>query len=57
MFEDGAVIDAVVAQNEAQRREMWERREAAAELTLTLPNLINNDVAVPLDKVELPCRC
>ena len=29
MFEDGAVIDAVVAQNEAQRREMWERREAA----------------------------
>ncbi|NCX08805.1 MAG: FAD-binding oxidoreductase [Rhodobacteraceae bacterium] len=52
MFEDGAVIDAVVAQNEAQRREMWERREAAAELTLTLPNLINNDVAVPLDKVE-----
>jgi hypothetical protein len=31
---------------------MWERREAAAELTLTLPNLINNDVAVPLDKVE-----
>lgn len=52
MFEDGAVLDAVVAQNEAQRREMWERREAAAELTLTLPNLINNDVAVPLDKVE-----
>jgi FAD/FMN-containing dehydrogenase len=52
MFEDGAVIDAVVAQNEAQRREMWGRRETAAELTLTLPNLINNDVAVPLDKVE-----
>ena len=52
MFHEGAVIDAVVAQNEAQRQEMWERREAAAELTLTLPNLINNDVAVPLDQIE-----
>ncbi|MDQ2090719.1 FAD-binding oxidoreductase [Marimonas arenosa] len=50
-FEDGAILDAVVAQNEAQRREMWERREAAAEVTLSRQPIQNNDVAVPLDQV------
>jgi len=49
----GAILDAVVAQNSAQRAEMWDRREAAAELTLRLPNLVNNDVAVPLDQVPV----
>lgn len=51
LFEGGAVIDATVAQNEAQRAEMWERREAAAEVLLTHKPLINHDIAVPLDKV------
>ena len=51
MFEDGMVLDAVVAQTEAQRREMWERREAAAEIALSRRPVIINDVAVPLDKV------
>ena len=32
LLETGALLDATVAQNEAQRREMWGRREAAAEL-------------------------
>ena len=53
LFEDGEVLDAVVAQNEAQRREMWERREAAAEVVLSHQPLQNNDVAVPLDKVDV----
>jgi len=52
-LEHGAILDAVVAQNSFQRAEMWERREAAAELTLRLPNLVNNDVAVPLDQVPI----
>lgn len=52
LFEQGAVIDAQVAQNDAQRAEMWERREAAAEVVLTRKPLVNNDVAVPLDKVQ-----
>ena len=52
MFETGEVIDAVVAQNEAQRREMWARREAAAEVTLSHQPIQNNDIAVPLDKVD-----
>ncbi|THD72073.1 FAD-binding oxidoreductase [Thalassobius vesicularis] len=52
MFEEGAVLDAVVAQNEAQRREMWERREAAAEISLSRKPAIVSDIAVPLDKVD-----
>jgi FAD/FMN-containing dehydrogenase len=51
MFEDGAILDAVVAQSNAQRTEMWERREAAAEIALTHKPIVNNDIAVPLDKV------
>ncbi|MBA84885.1 FAD-binding oxidoreductase [Thalassobius sp. S69A] len=53
MFEQGAVLDAVVAQNESQRREMWERREAAAEIAMSRPPLLSNDIAVPLDKVSV----
>ena len=50
-FDQGAVLDAVVAQNETQRAEMWQRRESAAELSFQFANIINNDVAVPLDRV------
>lgn len=52
MMESGAVLDAVVAQNEAQRRTMWDRREAAAALTFWRQPMIDTDVAVPLDQVE-----
>ena len=52
MMESGAVLDAFVAQNETQRRAMWDRREAAAELTFWRHPLIDTDVAVPLDRVE-----
>jgi FAD/FMN-containing dehydrogenase len=52
MMESGAVLDAVVAQNESQRRAMWDRREAAAELTFWRQPIIDTDVAVPLDQVE-----
>ncbi|MCI2399407.1 FAD-binding oxidoreductase [Aliiroseovarius sp. N1Y82] len=53
LMEEGAVLDAVIAQNDAQRTEMWERREAAAEVTLDRQPLVNNDIAVPLDKVSV----
>ena len=52
MMENGEVLDAVVAQNEAQRAEMWKRREDAAEVVLTLRPIQNNDVCVPVDKVN-----
>ena len=45
------ILDAHIAQNEEQRLIMWERREAAAEISLLRTPLINNDIAVPLDKV------
>ena len=52
LLEAEVVCDAVVAQNETQRREMWARREAAAEVVFAQMPVINNDIAVPVDKVE-----
>lgn len=51
MLEDGVLLDAIIAKNEAERRAMWERRECAAEVQLANPPFINSDVSVPLDKV------
>jgi len=50
-FEAGLVRDATVAQSEAQRREMWARREAAAEVTFTGEAVVDTDIAVPLSAV------
>ncbi|WP_342078427.1 FAD-binding oxidoreductase [Yoonia sp. SS1-5] len=52
MMEDGQVLDAVIAQNEAQRRKMWERREDAGEIAFQGGPFVNTDVAVPLDKIS-----
>ena len=52
LMAEGAVLDAVVATSEAQRRAMWARREAAGELMLHVGRLLNLDVALPLDRVE-----
>ena len=51
MHDEGRILDAVVSRNEAQRAEMWARREDAAEVALSRLPLINNDIAVPVDKV------
>ncbi len=51
MLEEGTVSDAVVAKSDQQRRQMWDRREQAAEITLTTPMLVDSDVSVPVDKV------
>ncbi|SMX45001.1 FAD-binding oxidoreductase [Actibacterium lipolyticum] len=53
MLENGALLDAVVAQTQAQRAEMWERREAAAEITFSRLPLVDNDIALPLDAVGI----
>lgn len=50
-IEDGLVLDAVVARSEAQRREMWARREAAGEVMFHYKPVLDTDIAVPLDKV------
>jgi FAD/FMN-containing dehydrogenase len=51
MLEEGLIEDAVVARSEAQRRRMWERREAAAEIAVGLVPVVNCDVCVPVDLV------
>lgn len=51
MLEDGSVLDAVIAQNETQRRAIWKRREDAGEVAFFGGTFVNTDVAVPLDKV------
>lgn len=49
--EAGEVLDAMIAQNEAQRRHIWNMREVAAEITFTRLPIVDNDVALPLDGV------
>ncbi|MDB6179358.1 FAD-binding oxidoreductase [Paracoccus sp. Z330] len=50
-LEAGKIVDAVLAQNETQRREMWARREAAAEIAFHRKPFIDTDIAVPLNRV------
>jgi len=52
MLETGQILDAVVAQSVAQRRNMWARREAAAEITFAIRPFVDTDIAVPLDQVD-----
>lgn len=52
MLDDGTLLDAVIAQNAAQRAEMWARREEAAEVTVSRKPMITNDVCVALDKID-----
>jgi FAD/FMN-containing dehydrogenase len=52
MLEAGEIEDAVVARTEAQRREMWTRREQAAEVHMERLPVLINDIAVPIDRVE-----
>ena len=51
MLEDGTVLDAVIAQNETQRREMWKRREDAGEVAFFGGTFVNTDICLPLDKI------
>ena len=51
MIEEGAVLDAEIAQTEAQRLAMWQRRELAAEITIARQPAVDTDIALPLDLV------
>lgn len=51
-LEAGAVQEAVIAQSQAQRRKLWAMRESAAEITFTTPDLVDTDIALPLDRLE-----
>ncbi len=51
MLDEGTLLDAVVAQNEAQRRGMWARREAAGELVFRDRPHVNMDICLPTASV------
>ena len=50
-MEDGSVLDAVVAQSQAQARSLWRIREATAEFPTHLTP-INFDISLPLDQID-----
>lgn len=52
MMDEGLVSDAILARSEQQRRAMWARREAAAEIGVGLHPEVDTDVCLPLDKVD-----
>lgn len=52
LMEQGLITDAVLAHSEAQRRAMWARREAAAEITFAVKPFVDTDIAVPLDQAD-----
>jgi len=51
LLEEGAIVDAVVARTEAQRRTLWSQREAAAEIAHGLTPFVDTDICLPLDAV------
>lgn len=51
MMEEGLVTDAVIAQSEAQRTQMWERRERAFEVSMAKGIPVGTDISVPLEQV------
>lgn len=51
LMDEGAILDAEIAQTEGQRRAMWQRRELAAEITVARQPTIDTDICLPLDKV------
>ncbi len=53
MLENGTVLDAVVAQNQAQREMMWERRERSAEVVFSRSPRVDNDICLSVDRVGL----
>ncbi|KPU82855.1 FAD-dependent oxidoreductase [Marinosulfonomonas sp. PRT-SC04] len=51
MMQDGQVLDAVIAQNNSQRAEIWQRRESSAEVVFAISPRVDSDICVAIDKV------
>lgn len=50
-FEDGIILDAVLASSEKQAQDMWRLREAIVETQLYEGKSIKNDVSVPVNSI------
>ena len=46
------VLDAEIAQTEAQRLALWHRRELAAEIMQAVQPSVDTDICLPLDQIE-----
>lgn len=53
MIEAGTVLDAQIAQNDAQRRAMWARRECAAQVMQAIQPSVDTDICLPTDKIAV----
>ena len=51
-LEAGKILDAVICKSEAQRSEMWDRRERAYEVGLLKGVPVACDISVAVDKVD-----
>ena len=50
-FEDGVIVDAVIAESEAQRKALWRLRESLPEAQKHEGGSIKHDVSVPVSRV------
>lgn len=51
MMNEGMVLDAQIAQNDAQRAAMWARRECAAEVMQAVQPSVDTDICLPTDQI------
>lgn len=51
-MEDGLVSDAVIAQNETQRRHFWHIRETIPEANKRIGSISSHDISVPVSEVS-----
>ena len=51
MMDEGMVLDAEIAQSDAQRLALWKRRELASDIMQAVQPSIDTDICLPLDKI------
>ena len=51
-LEKGFILDAVIAQSETQRSQMWSMREGALEVITAAGTRIGFDISLPLDNIQ-----
>ena len=50
--EDGVIANALIAQNEGQRKEFWSYRDAIAEILSDMSPNVNFDIGIPISKMN-----
>ena len=50
--EDGVIANALIAQNEGQRKDFWSYRDAIAEILSDMSPNVNFDIGIPISKMN-----